>query len=203
MAASVIAYFKAGWTRPWFDWLAQLKQRGGYIFSILAAMVAGGLLPEVCKIVFFQGWRPALHNLRDLAFNALYWGVAGFTVDALYRAQTVWFGSGVAWSTLAPKVFVDQFLYNPLYAAPAMIWAYEWRRRGFRFRGMGDLFTPRFYAARIFPTLLATWGVWIPLVTLIYALPPMLQTPLFSFALTFWVLMVTYITSAKEDGAAG
>jgi hypothetical protein len=46
------------------------------------------------------------------------------------------------------------------------------------------------------PTLLATWAVWIPLMAIIYSLPLALQFPLFSLALTFWVLLLTYMTSS-------
>jgi hypothetical protein len=46
------------------------------------------------------------------------------------------------------------------------------------------------------PTLLATWAVWIPVVAIIYSLPLALQFPLFSLALTFWVLLLTYMTNS-------
>ncbi len=46
------------------------------------------------------------------------------------------------------------------------------------------------------PTLLATWAVWIPLMAIIYSLPLALQFPLFSLALTFWVLLLTYMTNS-------
>jgi uncharacterized membrane protein YccC len=45
------------------------------------------------------------------------------------------------------------------------------------------------------PTLLATWVVWVPLMAIIYSLPYPLQFPLFSLALTFWVLLLTYMTN--------
>ncbi len=198
MAALVLAYYQAHWSRPWFDWLARAKQQGGYGFSIAAAMVAGGIVPELLQIIFFQRGRLTLHNVRELGFTMTFWGITGFTVDLFYRQQTVWFGSGLGWTTVAAKVMVDQFVYTSLYAVPAVTWAYEWKERGYRLHGLGDLFTPAFYAARIFPTLLANWGVWIPLVTLIYLLPPLLQTPLFTLALTFWVLIVSYIASARR-----
>ncbi len=202
MALVVVAYSRAGWSRPCFDLLAHAKERGGYLFSMAAAALAGGAAPEVLKIVFFQRFRPTKRNLAELAFAMPFWAEAGLTVDILYRAQNVWFGSGVNFSTLAAKVFIDQFVYNPFYAAPTMTWAYEWRNRGFRLHANRDMFTAAFYVSRVIPTLLATWGVWIPLVALIYSLPPLLQTPLFSLALTFWALMVAFIMSSRRDGAA-
>ena len=45
------------------------------------------------------------------------------------------------------------------------------------------------------PTLLATWAMWAPLMAIIYSLPFALQFPLFSIALTFWVLLLTYMTN--------
>jgi len=48
---------------------------------------------------------------------------------------------------------------------------------------------------QIVPTLLATWVVWAPLMAIIYSLPYPLQFPLFSLALTFWVLLLTYMTN--------
>src|SRR4029453_12127273 len=51
------------------------------------------------------------------------------------------------------------------------------------------------YRDKILPTLLATWAVWIPLMAIIYSLPLALQFPLFGLALTFWVLLLTYMTN--------
>ena len=51
------------------------------------------------------------------------------------------------------------------------------------------------YRDKILPTLLAIWAVWIPLMAIIYSLPFALQFPLFSVALTFWVLLLTYMTN--------
>ena len=56
-------------------------------------------------------------------------------------------------------------------------------------------FTWNHYRDKIVPTLLATWVVWAPLMAIIYSLPYPLQFPLFSLALTFWVLLLTYMTN--------
>src|SRR5260370_33640685 len=62
-------------------------------------------------------------------------------------------------------------------------------------RPVCDLFTWRHYRDKIIPTLLATWAVWIPLMAIIYSLPLALQFPLFGLALSFWVLLLTYMTN--------
>ena len=56
-------------------------------------------------------------------------------------------------------------------------------------------FTWKHYLDKIVPTLLATWTVWVPLTAIIYSLPLALQFPLFSIALSFWVLLLIYMTN--------
>ena len=78
------------------------------------------------------------------------------------------------------------------------VWAYEWKNRKFATGGVSAFFTLAFYRTTVLPTLIASWGVWIPVVTIIYSLPSLLQIPLFGLALSFWVLLVTYITAARQ-----
>jgi hypothetical protein len=72
---------------------------------------------------------------------------------------------------------------------------YEWKNSGISMRPVCDLFTWKHYRDKIIPTLLATWAVWIPLMAIIYSLPLALQFPLFGLALSFWVLLLTYMTN--------
>jgi hypothetical protein len=83
---------------------------------------------------------------------------------------------------------VDQFGYNPFFAAPFGVLTYEWNNNGI---SLG----PLRHRDKILPTLLATWAVWIPLMAIIYSLPLALQFPLFGLALSFWVLLLTYMTN--------
>jgi hypothetical protein len=72
---------------------------------------------------------------------------------------------------------------------------YEWKNSGISLRPVRDLFTWAHYRDKIVPTLLATWAVWIPLMAIIYSQPLALHFPLFSLALSFWVLLLTYMTN--------
>lgn len=201
MLALVLAYWWHEPTRDVLDVLARWKARFGYGFSVPLSALAGAVLPEILKVLVFQRGRVRAQNGRTLAFTVPFWGIMGATVDTLYRLQDGWFGSAPTPGVLVTKVFVDQFLYNPLLAAPVTVWAWEWQRRGFVGHGMGHCFTARYYRERVLPTLLATWGVWVPVVTLIYSLPPLLQIPLFSLALSFWALLVAGIAAAEEPAA--
>ena len=79
----------------------------------------------------------------------------------------------------SPKICVDQFGYNPFFAAPFGVLTYEWKNSGFSRESLVRGFTWDHYRDKIVPTLLATWAVWIPLMAIIYSLPLVLQFPLF------------------------
>jgi hypothetical protein len=123
------------------------------------------------------------------------WGFDGSLVDLLYRSEARWFGDVVTLPVVAAKICVDQFGYNPLFAAPFGVLTYEWKNNGITMRPVRELFTFEHYQNKIIPTLLATWAVWIPLMAIIYSLPLALQFPLFGLALSFWVLLLTYMTN--------
>ena len=193
MVTVVLAYYFYEPARAWLAQLAVIKARWGYAFSFVAGAIAGGVMPELLTVVVFQRGRVRWENAGNLLFGILFWGSQGVFVDGLYRLQAVMFGSHVDFPTVVKKVLVDQFVYNPLFAAPCGLAAYEWKNKGYQPAGMGRVFTGRFYKERTLPALLATWGVWIPLVSMIYSLPSLLQIPLFSLALTFWVILFAWI----------
>ena len=129
-------------------------------------------------------------------FTVPIWAIDGSLVDLLYRSEAAWFGNVVAFPVVLAKICVDQFVYNPFFAAPFGVLTYEWKNSGFSRESLVRGFTWDHYRDKIVPTLLATWAVWIPLMAIIYSLPLALQFPLFSLALTFWVLLLTYMTNS-------
>jgi hypothetical protein len=174
---------------------AAYKVRHGFTFVVIAAVVAGALVPELFLIFFFQRGRPTRQNLRNLLFTVPIWAIDGSLVDLLYRSEAWWLGNVVTLPVVLGKICIDQFGYNPFFAAPFGVLTYEWKNSGFSLESLGRGFTWHHYRDKIVPTLLATWSVWIPLMAIIYSLPLALQFPLFSLALTFWVLLLTYMTN--------
>ena len=67
---------------------------------------------------------------------------------------------------------------------------------------LADLRAGRWYARRVLPVLLATWAVWLPVVSCVYALPPPLQIPLFNVVLCFWSLLFAHILARQIRQAA-
>ncbi|MGI8820549.1 MAG: hypothetical protein ACR2ID_06765 [Chthoniobacterales bacterium] len=175
--------------------LAAYKQQHGLAFVITATVLAASVLPEIFVIVLFQGGRLRRDNLRNVLFTAVLWGLDGVSVDLLYRGLAAWLGDTRSFSVVVVKICVDQFIYNVFFAAPYGVIAYQWKNSGFSAAVLRQSFTLAFYRDKIVPTLFATWAVWIPLVAMIYSLPLALQFPLFSLALTFWVLLLTYMTN--------
>ncbi len=162
---------------------------------MLAAIAAGALLPELFVIFFFQKGRVHAQNFRNLAFTIPTWAIDGILVDLMYRSMAAWFGDVVTVPVVLAKICVDQFGYNPFIAAPGEVLVYEWKNTRISWASVRRAFSRNHYRDKIVPTLFATWAVWIPLMAIIYSLPLALQFPLFSLALTFWVLLLTYMTN--------
>ncbi len=182
--------------------LALYKEAHGLVFVIVAAVIAGALVPELFVIVFFQCARPHLLNLRNLLFTIPVWAIDGVIVDQMYRSEAHWFGNAATSSAVLAKVCFDMFVYNPFFAVPFEVLTYEWKISGFSLAALRAVLKWPHYRDKIIPTLVATWAVWIPLLAVIYSLPLALQFPLFSIALTFWVLLLTYMTN-RFSSASG
>jgi len=195
MLALLVAYYTNPAAALALSRLAEFKRAHGLVFVVSASIGAGALIPEIFLILFFQRGRPSRRNLRNLLFTVPVWGLDGSLVDGLYRSEAHWFGDVATLPVVCAKICVDQFGYNPFFAAPFGVLTYEWKNSGISWRPVRDLFTWHHYHDKILPTLLATWAVWIPLMAIIYSLPLALQFPLFSLALSFWVLLLTYMTN--------
>jgi hypothetical protein len=195
MLLILIAYYVSPPFAVFLNHLAESKQRHGLAFVVVAAAMAGAVVPELFVIVFFQRGRPRKENLRNLAFTIPTWGVDGILVDLMYRLNAFWFGDVTTLGVVTAKILVDQLGYNPFFAAPAEVLVYEWKNEGFSWASIRPALAWKHYRDKIVPTLLATWALWGPLMAIIYSLPFALQFPLFSVALTFWVLLLIYMTN--------
>jgi hypothetical protein len=201
MVATVLAYYFLPGSRGFFDELGEWKSRWGYTYSSVSAILAGAVVPEILRILVFQKGVATRQNLGNFLFAAVFWGYSGMQVDFFYRMQAVWFGSGNEFATVVKKVLVDQLLYCPILAAPMSVILYDWWRTGFRLAALPGFFTRDFYLRSILPTLLANWGVWIPIVAALYSLPGLLQIPLFSMALSLWVILFTWMSEQRAAPA--
>ena len=202
MVSIVVAYYTQPAVHAWLSMLADLKREGGLVSSGIAAAVAGGIFPEILVVAVFQRGKVRRDNWTNMAFNMALWGSEGIVVDLFYQLQCHLFGTQVDFTTVIKKMFVDQLIYTPFFATPVSMAAYEWKNQHYSPKGMSRVLTFDYYKHKSFPALIANWGVWFPLVAIIYTLPLLLQFPLFTLGLTFWVLQITYITSAHKRKSA-
>lgn len=197
MLSLLLAYYFYPPTTRWLNHLADLKEQWSYGYAAIAAVIAGGFVPEIMRVIVFQKGRINRSNFSNLLFTIPFWGFSGVIVDFFYRAQAGWFGSEATFGVVATKVIVDQFLFNPFYAAPVGAWCYDLKNSGYNFKKIRRFFTWRYYSRVVIPILFATWSVWIPLVSIVYSLPSLLQVPLFALALSLWVILFTWINEAR------
>src|SRR5256714_6312714 len=195
MLALAIAFYTNANVAEALRRLADFKREQGLIFIIVASVLAGAVIPEIFLVLFFQRGRLQKGNLRNLAFTIPVWAFDGSLVDLLYRSEAHWLGDVATAPVVLGKILIDQFGYNIFFAAPFGVLTYEWKNNGISMCPVRDLFTWSHYRDKIIPTLVATWAVWIPLMAIIYSLPLALQFPLFGLALSFWVLLLTYMTN--------
>lgn len=200
MVAVAVGYYFSPVVRGWLEAVAGVKVQMGVWFAAAVGVLAGAVLPEVMKVACFQGWRVRGGNWRTLAVTVPVWAFNGSVVHYLYELQAVMFGGGNDAGTIAKKVAFDQFVFNPLFAAIVNTVVYDLLARGFTWGNVRGCCGWGYYRDRVVPTLIATWGVWIPLVAIIYALPGDLQIPLFGLALTFWALMLAWMNGGRGEG---
>lgn len=135
---------------------------------------------------------------------AVFWAYKGVEVSLFYALQARVFGEGKDFATIALKTFADQFVYCPAFAVPVTWLVYTWIEHRYDARPLlADLRRPGWYARCCVPLLVATWGVWVPAVAVIYLLPTALQLPMQNIVLCFFTLLVTFLTSRRAAEMTG
>ena len=197
MALMGAAYLWNGAARHAFEELALIRSHWGLLFSFFGTSLASALLPEALRLLLPRTKQdegaPTLG--ARLLFAIPFWGLIGMQVDLFYRLQYLLFGPSDSVSVIIKKVLVDAFIYCPLLAVPQVVCILLWKDHGFTFHGFRNHTPTRFYALKIFPVLMANWMVWIPLICIIYSLPAALGVPFFIVAQSFWVMVLTTLST--------
>lgn len=191
----VVAYRASGTVRAACDAAAAAKAQGGLPFAALTGALAGGWLPELAKLMADPKARPPRGIGGTLAFNTVFFALNGVVVDLLYRFETVLFGAEGTPGTVAAKVAFDQFVFSPTWLFVIVV-IFTWRGQGFRVARTLPLLRDRFYRRRVVPLLIPNWCFWIPMVSIVYALPSALQFLLFVLLLAAWSLIMVFIAGS-------
>ena len=171
---------------------AAWKTAGGLPLSAGISALAGGLLPEVAKLAADRGRSTLRGRGGEVLFNTAFFAFDGVVIDLLYRGEARLFGGTAQLSTVVEKVAFDQFVFSPLWSA-LIVLLFLWRQRGYSLAATLPAVGPGFYQSRVVPLIVPNWLFWIPMVSIIYALPVALQFLLFVPALAAWSLIMVFI----------
>lgn len=198
LAAAIVAgFYLVSPVTGFLNGVGRIKAQGGLLYSAVSTALFGGFIPYLWRRFRNPSSFPVPAWQAGL-FLSVFWAYKGVEVDLFYRFQDVLFGSGASASVIIPKVAFDQFVYNPLWAGWTQVLAYWWLENRFSRTSLVDREFWKSMPWRIVTVLISTWGVWIPMVSIIYSMPSVLQVPLFNIALCFWGLMLASLTREKK-----
>ena len=204
--ALVVAYHADASVRAVCAALAAWKTAGGLPLAAATAAFAGGVLPELAKLVAQRGHPSTVWRGRggESAFNVAFFAFNGVVIDRLYRFEALLFGADARAATVVAKVAFDQLVFTPPWVA-VITALYLWRRHGFSWARTRPVLVNGglmrgFVGERVLPLLLPDWLFWIPMVSVIYAFPVPLQFLLFALALAAWSLILVVIAGGEGSG---
>lgn len=193
----VLGYFYSDRVAAACGGLADLKLRMGLIYSALAAVVAGVLLPESAKALVLGQRTFDRTRRRHIVFMLFAFAGNGIITDLQYRGFAILFGHDNAPVTVVSKVLFDQFITTPIYGVPYWILLYGLRAHRYHPGRLLAELSPRWYLTRVLPLLLPCWCYWIPMTLMIYSLPGPLQLSLFAMAMAAWSVVMIFIASRQ------
>ena len=194
MALVVAAYYLWPFATRVLSSYAAWQQSGGVLTAAVATGFAGGMLSELSFVYFQNRGRWTLGCLENMAFKFAVFFVGGAMVYEFYQWQAYFWGNSTAWRILAAKVVTDQFGFTIFWSTPYNTITMRWQVLRYSGSKLWNELDGRFVGERMLPVLVTNWMFWIPAVTLIYAMPLVLQTPLFVFGIAVWGLLLPAVS---------
>eukprot|EP00443_Scrippsiella_acuminata_P066390 CAMPEP_0115390686 /NCGR_PEP_ID=MMETSP0271-20121206/10328_1 /TAXON_ID=71861 /ORGANISM="Scrippsiella trochoidea, Strain CCMP3099" /LENGTH=256 /DNA_ID=CAMNT_0002814233 /DNA_START=19 /DNA_END=789 /DNA_ORIENTATION=+ len=183
-------------TAAMFEWAAELKEEQGILFSVVSTGIFGGVLPTLLMITMDRLKRP---RWAHALFNVVFWLALGATVDWFYRFQVMVNGDHVDVVTVIKKVCLDQFVWNPVFNLPVIIFLHRWRDHDFRISGCSEFMRPRGFLVQYVSSMLICWCTWIPGTCTIYVFPTLLQMPIFNFILLTYATLINMVSQHSSS----
>jgi hypothetical protein len=174
---------------------------GGILLAGVISGLAGGVLSEFTLVYVRDRGRWNLGHLDNMMFRFGVFFIGGMAVHEFYNWQAVWFGDGVSWRVVLPKVLVDQFVYSVFWATSYQTITFRWHALGYSGSQVWKELDGRFVIERMLPVLVTNWMFWIPGVILIYSMPLLLQMPMNIFATAIWSLLLAGLAKPTETSA--
>lgn len=198
MSVLVLIYYCWPTGAAVLSWYASWQHAGGFFRAGLVAGFAGGILSELSVIYICDGGRWNTAHLENMVFRFVVFFISGVIVYTFYEWQAVWFGDGLSWRVLLPKILVDQFVFSVLWSTPYQTLVFRWKTLRYSGSRLWNELDGKFVIERMLPVLVTTWMFWIPGVTLIYSMPLVLQMPLNIFAMAIWSLLLAGLSKSAR-----
>jgi hypothetical protein len=184
-----LSYFYWPASQPTFQFFADLKAEYGGGYAMISTSIFGGLLPFLYMLL---SEKIRFLPVQQLLFYLLVWAILGWVINAFYGFQVVLFGDGTDWVTIVKKTAFDQFVFSVFITSPFIALAFLWKDQQFNWQKTKVYFDD-LIKVQIPTTVVTTWIIWIPAVSLIYMMPTNLQIPLFNLVLCFFVLILAIL----------
>ncbi len=197
MAVFVAIYYLWPAGSAFLGWYAKWQHSGGIFGLALTAGFAGGILSELSVVYVRDRGRWTSTHLENMLFRFLVFFVGGFAVGEFYEWQAVWFGEGVSWRVILPKVLVDQFIFSVFWSTTYQTLTFRWHALRYSGSRLWSELNGQFILKRMLPVMVTNWMFWIPGVTLVYSMPLLLQMPLNIFATAIWSLLLASLANPK------
>ena len=194
MALVVAAYYLWPLAAHFLSIYADWQRQGGLLASSCATALAGGVLSEVSLVYFQNRGRWTLRSVEDMAFKTTVFFVGGASVYEFYQWQDYFWGSSIAFAIIAAKVATDQLGFSVLWGLPYNTLMMRWQVNRYSGPKLWRELDGKFVGERMLPVLFMNWIFWIPAVSLLYAMPLKLQSPLYIFATAVWGLLLPAVT---------
>lgn len=200
MALIAVLYFAVPASNFLFAALADLQVEMGILFPFFGMGLSVGILAEAMQVFLSKQKKWTQVNTTNALFNLCAFGVLGVVQNHFYSLQLYLFGSGNSFGVLFPKVLVDQFVWTVFFANPYQTILFMWKGLNFKSSAVASQMKPFkvFWGRNMLPVLVANWAFWIPMVTIIYCFPAVLQLPLVILSVTIWVLILSILTTNEE-----
>ena len=184
-----LSYFYWPASQQTFQFFADLKAEYGAVYAVISTSIFGGLLPF---LYLFSRGKVLFLPFIQLLFYIIIWAVLGGLINAFYGLQIVLFGEGTDWLTVLKKTSFDQFVFTVFVTSPLIALAFLWKDQQFNWHKT-KMYFDDLIKVQIPTTIVTTWIIWIPAVSLIYMMPSNLQIPLFNLVLCFFVLILAIL----------
>ena len=184
-----LSYFYWPASQQTFQFFADLKAEYGAVYAVISTSIFGGLLPF---LYLFLSGKVRFLPLTQLLFYIIIWAALGGLINAFYGLQIVLFGEGTDWLTILKKTSFDQFVFTVFVTSPLIALAFLWKDQQFNWHKT-KMYFDDLIKVQIPTTIVTTWIIWIPAVSLIYMMPSNLQIPLFNLVLCFFVLILAIL----------